>query len=211
MTDSEDTEPLSKDLEITDKSKSDEESMSIEDILKQIPEVMMLPSLTAAKITRIKFGHGIEIPGVNEGDWYKASLPRIATSDKGKVSLVAKDEIKGNLAREMFSLICADIDFLVHLREKVITDVASFFHSFSLRRLPVFDSIKDIIAKEEQILAWADTDSLETAVRRREYIIAKYREMILRKFLEAHLHNFKSGQPTTAIDLQIIAVTPRDF
>ncbi|KZV37564.1 splicing factor 3B subunit 1-like [Dorcoceras hygrometricum] len=40
MTDSEDTEPLSKVLELTDKSKSDEESMSIEDILKQIPEGM---------------------------------------------------------------------------------------------------------------------------------------------------------------------------
>ncbi|KZV43720.1 hypothetical protein F511_44233 [Dorcoceras hygrometricum] len=82
MTDSEDTEPLSKVLELTDKSKSDEESMSIEDILKQIPADMMLPSATATEITRIKFGFGIEIPGVNEGDWYKASLPRIATSEK---------------------------------------------------------------------------------------------------------------------------------
>ncbi|KZV50132.1 hypothetical protein F511_17238 [Dorcoceras hygrometricum] len=98
------------------------------------------------------------------------------------------------------------MDFLVQLREKVITDVASFFHSFSLRRLPVLDSIKDIIVKEEHILAWAETDSLETAVRRREYIISKYREMILRKFLEAHRKHFRSGQPTTAIDLQIISL-----
>ncbi|KZV32759.1 splicing factor 3B subunit 1-like [Dorcoceras hygrometricum] len=120
MTDSEDTKPLSKVLELTDKSKSDEDSMSIEDILEQIPEGMMLPSLTAAEITRIKFGLGIEISGVNEGDWYKASLPRIATSDKGKAPLVAKDEIKGNPAREMFSLICADIDFLLQLREKTL-------------------------------------------------------------------------------------------
>ncbi|KZV46129.1 splicing factor 3B subunit 1-like [Dorcoceras hygrometricum] len=56
------------------KSKYDEESMSIEDILKQIPEGIMLPSLTAVEPTRIKFGLGIEIPGFNEGDWYKASL-----------------------------------------------------------------------------------------------------------------------------------------
>ncbi|KZV18349.1 hypothetical protein F511_10718 [Dorcoceras hygrometricum] len=250
MTDSEDTEPLSKVLELTDKSKSDEEFMSIEDILKQIPEEMMLPSVTAAEITRIKFGRGIEIPGVrngdcykanlpqiptsykgkaplaekdeikghparemfslicadidflvqlrekipeemmlpsvtaveitrikfglgieipgvNEGDWYKASLPRIATSDKGKAPLVAKDEIKGHPAREMFSLICADIDFLVQIREKVIADVVSLFHSFILSRLAVFGSVKDIVAKEEQMLAWAETDSLETAVQRR--------------------------------------------
>ncbi|KZV40517.1 splicing factor 3B subunit 1-like [Dorcoceras hygrometricum] len=67
MTDFEDTEPLSKVLELTDKSKSDEESMSIDDILKQIPADMMLPSMTAAEITKIKFGLGVEIPEVNEG------------------------------------------------------------------------------------------------------------------------------------------------
>ncbi|KZV56949.1 splicing factor 3B subunit 1-like [Dorcoceras hygrometricum] len=65
-------------------------------------------------------------------------------------------------------------------------------------------SVKDIIVKEKQFLTWAETDSLETAVRRQEYIIAKYREMLLRKFLEAHRQNFKAGQPMTAIDLRII-------
>ncbi|KZV44425.1 splicing factor 3B subunit 1-like [Dorcoceras hygrometricum] len=152
MTDSEDTEPLSKVLELTNKSKSDEEPMSIEDILKQIPEAMMLPSVTATEITRIKFGLGIEIPGVNEGDWYKASLPRIATSNKGKAPLVAHDEIKGHPAREMFSFICAYIDFIIQLREKVIADVVILFYSFSLSRLAVLDSVKDIVAKEEQML-----------------------------------------------------------
>ncbi|KZV47791.1 hypothetical protein F511_33034 [Dorcoceras hygrometricum] len=67
MTNSKDTKPLSKVLELIDKSKSDEESMSIEDILKQIAKEMMLPSVTAVEITRIIFGLGIEIPGVNEG------------------------------------------------------------------------------------------------------------------------------------------------
>ncbi|KZV35247.1 hypothetical protein F511_43157 [Dorcoceras hygrometricum] len=103
MTDSEDTEPLIKVLELNDKSKSDEESISIEDILKKIPMDMMLPSATATEITRIKVGLGIEISGVNEGDWYKASLTRIATSEKGKASLVSEDEIKGHLTQEMFS------------------------------------------------------------------------------------------------------------
>ncbi|KZV26286.1 hypothetical protein F511_41691 [Dorcoceras hygrometricum] len=90
-------------------------SMSIEDILKQIPKEMMLPSVTAVEITRIKFGLVIEIPGVNEGDYYKASLPRIATSDK----------------------------------------------------------VKDIVAKEEQMLASAETDSLETAVQRRIALVIR--------------------------------------
>ncbi|KZV56741.1 splicing factor 3B subunit 1-like [Dorcoceras hygrometricum] len=69
MTDSEEAESLSKALALTEKpSPTDEESMSLEDILKQIPEDMMLPSVTVAEITRIKFGLGIEIPGVSEGD-----------------------------------------------------------------------------------------------------------------------------------------------
>ncbi|KZV37565.1 Sec23/Sec24 protein transport family protein [Dorcoceras hygrometricum] len=92
----------------------------------------------------------------------------------------------------------------------MIEDVVSFFHSFNLSRLAVFGSAKDIVAKEEQMLAWAETNSLETAVQRRMYNIAKYREMILRKFLEARRQNLKAGQPTTAIDLQIIALLSDD-
>ncbi|KZV28671.1 hypothetical protein F511_20471 [Dorcoceras hygrometricum] len=48
MIDSEDTEPLSKVLARTKTPMSDEESMSINDLLKRIPEEMMLPSYTAA-------------------------------------------------------------------------------------------------------------------------------------------------------------------
>ncbi|KZV21857.1 hypothetical protein F511_09993 [Dorcoceras hygrometricum] len=99
MIDSTDTEPLSKVLARTEKSTSDEESMPIDDILKRIPEEMMLPSYIAAESTKITFGSGIEI------------------------------------------------------RE-------------SLRRLAVSGSVSDIVAKEEQILVWAETDSLQMAVAR---------------------------------------------
>ncbi|KZV44039.1 hypothetical protein F511_16600 [Dorcoceras hygrometricum] len=62
---SEDTGPLSKVLELTATSSTyDEESLSIDDLLAQIPEDMMLPSTIAAEPTRIKFGLGIEIKGV---------------------------------------------------------------------------------------------------------------------------------------------------
>ncbi|KZV22014.1 hypothetical protein F511_33223 [Dorcoceras hygrometricum] len=137
--DSSDTEPLSKVLELTEKSTSDEESMSIDDILKRIPEEMMLPFYAAAEPTKITFGSGIEI---------------------------------------------RDRD--------------------CLRRLTILESVSDIAAKEEQILAWAETASLQNAVKRRMYIIAKYREMMLRKFLEARHSNLESGTPTTAIDLQVL-------
>ncbi|KZV38630.1 hypothetical protein F511_35160 [Dorcoceras hygrometricum] len=90
-TDSEDTEPLSKVMQCTVKSTSDEESIPIDDLLAMIPADMMLPSVTAEEPKRIKFGLGIEIPGVNDGDWYKFSLPQIAIADKGKVPLVEKD------------------------------------------------------------------------------------------------------------------------
>ncbi|KZV19900.1 hypothetical protein F511_31603 [Dorcoceras hygrometricum] len=69
--DSTDTEPLSKVLELTEKSTSDEESMYIDDILTQIPEEKMLPSVTAAEPTKITFGSGIEI---REIDYAKAEV-----------------------------------------------------------------------------------------------------------------------------------------
>ncbi|KZV54617.1 hypothetical protein F511_02651 [Dorcoceras hygrometricum] len=90
MTESEDIGSVSKPLELNVSTTSDEESMSLEDILKQIPEDVMLPSVTTAEITKIKFAASIEISGVHEG----------------------------HPARDMFNLICADIDFLVQLREK---------------------------------------------------------------------------------------------
>ncbi|KZV40276.1 hypothetical protein F511_17684 [Dorcoceras hygrometricum] len=179
-----DTEPLSKVLARTEKSSSDEESMSIDYLLAQIPNEMMLPSTIAAEPIRIKFGLGIEIKGVLEGDWYKANL-QIDVADKGKAPLVEPDTVKGHPAREMFTLICTDIEFLVQIREHVIEEISSFFSSFSLRRLAVLGSMLDIVAKEEQILVWAETDSLQTVVARRMYIVAKYREMLLRMFLEA--------------------------
>ncbi|KZV52105.1 splicing factor 3B subunit 1-like [Dorcoceras hygrometricum] len=120
-------------MELNEKpSTSDEELMSLEDLLKQIPDDMMVPSVTTAEPTKIKFGQGIEI------------------------------------------------------------------------RLAVLDSVKDIATQEELVLTWAEIDSVHIAVQRRVYIIAKYREMLLRKFLEARRHNFVPGTPTTAINLKVL-------
>ncbi|KZV49924.1 hypothetical protein F511_41022 [Dorcoceras hygrometricum] len=82
--------------------------------LAQIPSNASLPSALAPNITQITFGQGIEF---REVDVYKASLPQIAASDKGNGILV-EDHVQGHPAREIFSLICADIEFLVQLREK---------------------------------------------------------------------------------------------
>ncbi|KZV53608.1 hypothetical protein F511_11999 [Dorcoceras hygrometricum] len=157
-----------------------------------------------SKPTKIKFYRGIEIRGVEAGDWYKENLPKIATTDKGKKPLEEPDTVKGHPAREQFQLICGDIDFLILLRQKVIKEMTSFFHSFSLRNLKVMRSVKDIFSKEEKMLVWAETDSLKKSVHRRIFIIAKYRELLLRKFLVARRTNLVLGQPTTAIEQQIL-------
>ncbi|KZV22090.1 nuclear matrix constituent protein 1-like protein-like [Dorcoceras hygrometricum] len=121
-----------------------EEHMSIDDLLMQISEDMMLPSVTTAEITKI-------------------SLPRISIHDKGKAVLVEYEPVRGNPARETVELICGDVDFLVQLRDQVMKDVVELFHSFSLNKLPDLDSLKILKEKEKFMLEWAETDSMEMA------------------------------------------------
>ncbi|KZV35940.1 nuclear matrix constituent protein 1-like protein-like [Dorcoceras hygrometricum] len=97
---------------------SAEEHMSIDDLLLQISNDMMLPSVTAVKITKIRLGESININEVQERDWYYASLPRISTHDKGKEPLEENEPVRGNPAKEIVELICGDVDFLVQLRDK---------------------------------------------------------------------------------------------
>ncbi|KZV32676.1 hypothetical protein F511_21223 [Dorcoceras hygrometricum] len=97
---------------------TDEELMTIDDLLMQIYDDMMLPSVTAAKVTKIKFGLSVEINEVQNKDCYYVSLPQISATDKGKEPLEEVDVVKGNPAREMVLLICGDVEFLVQLREQ---------------------------------------------------------------------------------------------
>ncbi|KZV24479.1 hypothetical protein F511_42546 [Dorcoceras hygrometricum] len=150
-----------------------EEHMSIDDLLLQISDDMLLPSVTAAEVTKIRLGESITIREVQEHDLYFASLPRISIHDKGKGILEEDEAVKGNPAREMVELICGDVEFLVRLRDR-------------------------LKAKEKLMLEWAETDSLETAVKRKTYILAKYREMLLRKFVESHRKYYTPGQPWKA-------------
>ncbi|KZV55777.1 hypothetical protein F511_17348 [Dorcoceras hygrometricum] len=89
----------------------------LEDILMSIPVEVPLPS-AGVEITKIVLGQTVYIPGVDEGDWYKASLPKIHPEEKRKEPLQLKDPAKGKPPQEHYSLICADIDLLVHLREQ---------------------------------------------------------------------------------------------
>ncbi|KZV27901.1 ATPase family AAA domain-containing protein [Dorcoceras hygrometricum] len=138
-----------------------EEDVSIDDLLLQISNDMLLPSITATEITKIQLGESISINEVRERDVYLASLPRISIHDKGKDILEDDEPVRGNPAREMVELICGDIEFLVRVRDQ------------------------------------KKTDSLEMAVKRKAYILAKYRELLLRKFLDSHREYFAPGQPWT--------------
>ncbi|KZV21385.1 hypothetical protein F511_18551 [Dorcoceras hygrometricum] len=160
----------------------------------QISDDMMLPSVTAAEITKIISDLPVKIKEVQEHDWYYANLPKISTTEKGKAPLEEADPVKGNPAREMVELICADVNFLVQMRDQVMHDVVEFCHSFSINKLSDLASLRALAEKEKFMLLWAEADSLETAVRRRVYILAKYREMLLRKFLNSHLYCSPSPQ-----------------
>ncbi|KZV57994.1 hypothetical protein F511_44635 [Dorcoceras hygrometricum] len=181
---------------------SADEQMSLDDILLTIPVDIPLPS-TCMEVTKITMGKSIQIPGVTKWTWFLKSLPRIPADDKGKHILVEKDPVKGNPAKEHYSLICADIDLLVSLRAQVIDEVATFFHSFSLKKLATIN-FEEMYRKEEQVLSWGETESPQEAIQRKFYILLKYRTVLVWKFLEAWRANFAPGQGSSAVDIQVI-------
>ncbi|KZV26923.1 trafficking protein particle complex subunit 11-like [Dorcoceras hygrometricum] len=189
--------PVSAEVEL-----SEDEKTSLDDILLSIPVDIPLPS-TCMEVTPIKMGQMIKIPGVTKWTWFLKHLPRIPADDKGKELLVEKDPVRGNPAKEHFSLICADIDLLVSLRSKFIDEVAAFFNSFSLRKLSSLN-FEDMYSKEDLVLRWGETESPQEAIRRKFYILLKYRTILVFKFLDAWRINFAPGQGSTAVDIQVI-------
>ncbi|KZV23684.1 peptide deformylase 1B, chloroplastic/mitochondrial [Dorcoceras hygrometricum] len=193
---------LSEDFETEPMALSAYEAMSLEDIFMSIPADVQLPS-AGVEITRILFGATIHIPGVIERTLYLASLPKIPVEDKGKELLVEKDPVKRKPFREQLVLIVAEIELLVQLREKVINEVEQFFHSFSRKKLAALQ-LEDFSTKVEQVLTWAGTDSPIIALHRKQYILWKYRELLVRKILEARRINFVPRDGSSAVDLKIL-------
>ncbi|KZV25559.1 hypothetical protein F511_21632, partial [Dorcoceras hygrometricum] len=81
---------------------STNEAMTLEEILLTIPDGCSLPS-TTGEVTKIQLGKSISIPGVDEGDWYKASLPKIPVVDKGKAPLLKEIRLRESAQRNSFS------------------------------------------------------------------------------------------------------------
>ncbi|KZV50787.1 hypothetical protein F511_11564 [Dorcoceras hygrometricum] len=162
-------EEPTEELETVVVEQSTDEAMSLEDIFLTIPVECPIPS-AGVEVTKIILGKSISIPGVYEGGWYKAGLPKIPETDKGKAPLQERDPVKGNPVKEQILLTLADIECLVQLREQVIDEVDKFFNSFSFKKLPHL-KIEEISAKEALILSWTETDSTRVALNRKMYIL----------------------------------------
>ncbi|KZV27702.1 hypothetical protein F511_28389 [Dorcoceras hygrometricum] len=121
--------------------KTDEESLSLEETLLKISKDPILPS-AAGEITKIQFSKGISIKGVNEGDWYKASLPKIPANAKANAPLKTVDPVRGNPAKEIFTLILPMSIFLYRNGRKLLMRLnsSSILH-FSKNGCPESDRV----------------------------------------------------------------------
>ncbi|KZV52563.1 phospholipase D delta-like [Dorcoceras hygrometricum] len=126
------------------------------------------------EITKIKMGTKIQIPRVDEKLCYLASLPQITADDKS----CGERSCEGSPSQRTL-----------------------FFDLF--KKLASIN-VEEMSKKEELVLSWGETESIHEALRRKRYILLKYREMLVRKFLESWKKNFKPGEGTSATDLQVI-------
>ncbi|KZV30449.1 hypothetical protein F511_21335 [Dorcoceras hygrometricum] len=158
--------------------------MPIDDLLVQLCDDLLLP-VTAAEVTMLRLG-AFSSPG-----------------EKGKAKLGGDDQVTDNAARKLFALICRDVEVLVQVRDCLMQAVVDFFASFSLNSMPDMDSLKELKEKERLMMAWAETNTLAIAVRRQLYVLAKYRELLLRTVLESYQRYLTSALPWNAMAVQV--------
>ncbi|KZV31095.1 dystroglycan-like [Dorcoceras hygrometricum] len=161
-----------------------EVNMPIDDLLIQICDDLLLP-VTAAEVTMLRLG------------------AFSSSGDKGKAKFGEDEQVTDNAARKLFALICRDVEVLVQVRDHLMQAVVDFFASFSLNSMPDMDSLKELKEKERLMLAWAETNTLAIAVRRQLYVLAKYRELLLRTVLESYQRYLTSALPWNAMAVQV--------
>ncbi|KZV20677.1 hypothetical protein F511_25225 [Dorcoceras hygrometricum] len=118
---------------------------------------------------------------------------------------VATEEDQQQL-RNLFTVIHfrSDIEVLLQLQEKIIDDVDRIFNSFSLKKLANLKIDESYFDNEALILSWVETDSTRVALNGRMYILTKYRELLIRRFLEARKINFVPVEGSSATDLKVL-------
>ncbi|KZV22829.1 hypothetical protein F511_31561 [Dorcoceras hygrometricum] len=110
----------------TSSKQSAEVHMSFDDLLLQIPNDMLLPSITTAEVSMLRLGESSSF------------------RDKGKAIQVENDQLTENPATKIVALVCSDVDFLVRVRDSVMNAVVDFFSSFGLNNMPDMESLKDL-------------------------------------------------------------------
>ncbi|KZV36762.1 hypothetical protein F511_26548 [Dorcoceras hygrometricum] len=81
--------------------------------------------------------------------------------------------------------------------------VSATVESLTIKKTVLLTSFHLIVFNGNRSAYWAATDSLETAVKRKIYILAKYKELLLRTIMESHRQFYTLGQPWTATASQI--------
>ncbi|KZV58180.1 hypothetical protein F511_35901 [Dorcoceras hygrometricum] len=134
-------------------NQTNEEKMSLDYLMMQISDYMMLPSVTVAEITKIKSDFPVKIKEVHYQDWYYASLPKISGTEKGNALLEEADTVKGNPATVMVQLICADVDFLVQMRQqsRVCTEVIRYSMFGCMRPVVGINLCRDIVVHSSAV------------------------------------------------------------
>ncbi|KZV25261.1 hypothetical protein F511_12497 [Dorcoceras hygrometricum] len=165
------------------RNQTDEELMSIDDLLMQISNNMMLSSQLC----------DLALANNSLQEWYRKEelLERSPTLPRTYQTTVGND---GNSPEKL----------TVNSTRVRRTEVDNQDNISLTNKLSDLESLRDFKEKEKLMLGWAEADSLEMAVRRRVYILAKYREMLLRKFLDSHRKCYTLDQPWTVTASQII-------
>ncbi|KZV34430.1 hypothetical protein F511_23404 [Dorcoceras hygrometricum] len=132
---------------------------------------------------------------------------QVSTSCKKREMKIEFHLLSDILAKTIF-LKAVSFDAVTHERFLLMTTIISdevdkLFNSFVLKKL-VTQQTDDISAKEELVLSWAEADSTRVALNKKMYILTKYRELLIRKFFEAHRANFVPGDGSSAVDLKIL-------
>ncbi|KZV34645.1 hypothetical protein F511_25754 [Dorcoceras hygrometricum] len=109
-----------------------DEAMSLEDILMTIPVECPLPSVNV-EITKIILGQSISIPGVDEGDWYKAGLPNMHAADKGKAPIMERYPVKDSRYSRLSQLCTAFVQYSLFSGLST-DDIRSFVSTIALDR-----------------------------------------------------------------------------
>ncbi|KZV58345.1 hypothetical protein F511_29829 [Dorcoceras hygrometricum] len=129
-----------------------------------------------------------------EGLTKMTDVPKDLVFDARSAFFMGGEQLKTSCKKREMKL---EFRFLNDILAKTVIVKADSFDAVTHERFLMMSAIHGGVK-------WAETDSLQTAVQRLMYIIAKYREILLRKFLEATRQNFESGMPTIAIDLQVM-------